>query len=412
MRRPGGRCRAAWIAAATALAAATARAEVVELIPSDRSAWTATNLFAPITGFFLGGPGYWYSQRRIEIQTTPPGATLDLFYVRANFQKGYEQTDAPATVLLPSRIEAGPRDSLMIRALLDGHRQREVYVRVRSRETKVQIDLEPVSNALVALTHMHFAGRTTLEFLTKEALTFRLQEAADGFTVVLTQTGKAPGAEATLEGVQSSILEAVRAQQLGEDLIVRVSLTDAARARQIETRSRQAFDPVRGLYGFSLDLVAPEDGTTPVGRAQAALLRIGPEAVSGCAGAFDAALREQLDASALSRALAPKGAFTDPYLRAALKRQGELSPDGVLTLIDGTRFRAAVPIELSAAASQAAEVRGYLSMLRHFVAELEPPSDRRESLRGLIAPELGPASFEAIVRDAELREQHCLARAS
>jgi hypothetical protein len=411
MRGRSWRRGIALLAVGSALRAGEAGAEVVELIPTERSAWGATNLFAPITGFFLGGPGYWYSARRIEVETTPPGAVLDLFYVRGNFQKGYEQTDAPATIVLPSRVEAGPRDSLTIRALLDGYRQGEVHVMVRSRQEKVHIELQPLANQLVAMTHGYFAGRTTLNFVTKESLTFRVQQAADGFTVVLTSTGKAAGSDGTLEGVQSSMLKSVKAQQLGEDLVVRVALTDAARARKVETRSRQSFDPVRGLYTFSLDVIAPEDGATPVQRAQAALREIQPGAVSGCAQEFDAALHEQLDPSALARALAPSGGFSDPYLRAALKRLGELSPDGELTLVDGTRFHAAIPIELSAAASQAAEVKGYLALLREFVARLEPASDRRESLRGLIAPELGVASFAAVMDAAEQRERSCLARA-
>ena len=84
--------------------------DVVELIPDEPPAWTPNNLFAPITGFFLGGgPGYWYSKRVVEIETTPPGAVLDLFYVRRNFQKRYEQADAPVRVILPSRIEATDR---------------------------------------------------------------------------------------------------------------------------------------------------------------------------------------------------------------------------------------------------------------------------------------------------------------
>ena len=234
-------------------------------------AWSATNLFAPITGLFLGGPGYWYSARSIEIETTPPGAVLDLFYVRSNFQKGYEQADAPATVILPSRIEAGPRDSLTIRALLDGYRQREVHVRVRSRDEKVHIELEPLANALVAMTHSNFAGRTTLDLpdqgaahLPRAGRERRLRGRAH---VDRQASGDAAG---TLEGVQSSMLKSVKAQQLGEDLVVRVSLTDAARARKIETRSRQSFDPVRGLH-VRARLVAPDDGSTPVQRAQAAL---------------------------------------------------------------------------------------------------------------------------------------------
>ena len=411
MRGRRWRGRAALLAGGAVLCVSTAAAEVVELIPSERSAWGATNLFAPVTGFFLGGPGYWYTARRIEVDTTPPGAVLDLFYVRGNFQKGYEQTEAPATLVLPSRVEAGPRDSITIRALLDGYRQAEAHVMVRSRETQVHIELQPLANQLVAMTHGYFAGRTTLNFVTKESLTFRIQEAADGFTVVLTSTGKSAGSEGTLEGVHSSIIKSVKAQQLGEDLVVRVALTDQARARKVETRSRQSFDPVRGLYTFALDVTAPEGDASPVQRAQTALREIPPGAVAGCAQEFDASLHEQLDPSALSRALSPSGSFTDPYLRAALKRLGELSPDGELTLADGTRFRASVPIELSAAAAQAADVKGYLALLREFVARLEAPSDRRESLRGLIAPELGVAQFNGVMDAAEQRERTCLARA-
>ena len=74
--------------------AASEELQSVELVPDDRAGWTLTNLFAPITGFFLGGPGYWYSPRRVEIRTTPPGASLDLFYVRRSFQKAFEQADA------------------------------------------------------------------------------------------------------------------------------------------------------------------------------------------------------------------------------------------------------------------------------------------------------------------------------
>ncbi len=122
---------------------ASAAGEVIELIPEERASWGATNLFAPITGFFLGGPGYWYKERRIEIETTPPGATIDLFYVRSNFQKAYEQAEAPVTIVLPSRVEAGPRDSVTIRALLDGYRRKDINVRVRSRWTSCRSSSSP-----------------------------------------------------------------------------------------------------------------------------------------------------------------------------------------------------------------------------------------------------------------------------
>ncbi len=100
----------------------------------------------------------------------------------------------------------------------------------------------------------------------------------------------------------------------------------------------------------------------------------------------------------------------DPYLRAAVKRLGEVSADGAVTLQDGTRFDTSVPLELSAAANQAAEARGFLALLRQFVAELEPPAYRRPTLRGLVAPEVGSDRFDAIVETAEIREHRCLAQ--
>src|SRR5215468_59067 len=107
----------AGLAALAALGAPLARAGgTVELAPADRPSWSLTNVFAPITGLFLGGPSYWYAPRRIAIETVPSGALLDLFYVRRNFQKGFEQAQSPVTVVLPSRIEAGPRDTLVVRA--------------------------------------------------------------------------------------------------------------------------------------------------------------------------------------------------------------------------------------------------------------------------------------------------------
>jgi hypothetical protein len=382
----------------------------VDLVPDERASWSATNIFAPITGLFLGGPGYWYRARKIEVETVPPGALLDLFYVRASFQKRYEQADAPVTILLPSRIEASNRDSVTIRALLDGYRQEEVHVRVRSRQKKVVIELAPLPNSLLAVTHRYFAGRASLAFLTKEALTFRVRKAADGFSVVLTETGTRSGAGSAVAGLSSPLVKAVGARQLGEDLVVHVVLTSEAVGDEVDVRSRQAFDSVRGVHMFALDLVPADGGGEAVHRAKAALERIRPHDVTGCALAYDSALREQLDLAALSRALAPAGSFTDPYLREAMKRLGQLSPGGVVTLTDGSKFLTSAPIELMAASNQSAEAVGYLAMLRRFVDELEPPESRRQTLRGLIAPELGAERFVAIADSAESRERNCLAR--
>jgi hypothetical protein len=388
-----------------------AAGEVIELIPEERASFNSSNVFAPVTGLFMGGPGYWYATRQIEVETVPPGAVLDLFYVRASFQKAYEQAESPVTILLPSRVEAGKRDSVTIRALLDGFRQQEVRVKMRSRQSKVVIELSPLPNVLLAVSHTYFAGRGSLAFLTKEPLNFRVQKGGGVFSVVLTETGADEAAQAAIEGASSPLLRSLQAQQLGEDLVVRVAVTESAAGDKVDIRSRQAFDAVRDVHIFALDFVPADGGAEAVQRAKAALVRVRTEDVTGCALAYGSALREQLEAADLSRALAPNGSFTDPYLREAMKRLGQLSPDGVITLTDGSRFHAEAPIELMAAASQSAEVIGYLAMLRSFVAELEPPESRHQTLRGLIAPELAAARFEAITAAAESREEICRASA-
>ncbi len=383
--------------------------EEIELIPDDRAGIGPANFFAPITGFFLGGPGYWYSPRRVTVRTTPPGAVLDLFYVRRSFQKGYEQVDAPAVVVLPSRNEAGPRDVLRIRAFLDGYQQSEVSVEIRSRQQEVMIDLVPLANQLLAVTHLYFADRSSFTFLSTEAVTFRAQKAAAEPTIILIETGLTPEAIAGMKGARDALVAGLRPQQLGTDLVVRLALTEKAREAKVDLRQHQSYDPIRRQHSLQLDVVPTVADASPVQRARAALARIGPERVSGCREGFDESLRAKLDPSDLARALAVKG-FTQPYLRAAMKRLGEILPDGAVLLTDGTAYRTAIPLELEAAQSQAADVRGYLAMLDSFVAELEPEPYRRETLRGLIGPEVGPAEFAVMVSTAEAVEQRCRAR--
>jgi len=386
---------------------APARAEsaVVELVPEDRASWGLRNVFAPFSMVFLG-PGYWYGERTLRVETSPPGAELDLFYVRANFQKRYEQSAAPVTIRLPSRIEAGPRDAVTVRAFLEGYRIEDVSVKVGSREEDVVIELEPLANTLKAVAHTTFAGRTTLSLFTAQVPQVRVQDRQGGYTVVLNQTAKSPEAVATLQSVKSTVIEKVDAQQLGEDLMVRIDLTPEAAAQKLELRSRAGQDPARGLHEYAIDLVRPGSGLSPE-RAQAALARVDTRDVSGCALVFDEALRANLDAEQLARALAPRGGFTEPYLRAAMKRLGELSPGGVVTMLDGSRWNPSVPLELSAAASQASLARGYLSLLRAFARNLDGAGETSETLRGLVAPELDPAAFGAALRGASAREKSC-----
>ena len=394
-----------------ALPATAAEREVIDLIPTMRSGWTIGRLFAPITGLFRGGPGYWYGERTLEIDTNPPGASLDLFYVRKNIQRRFERAESPILLRLPPRIETGRRDSVAIRAILDGHLHQEVQIEVRSRETQLTIELAPLPNHLKAMTHSHLSRRGSLKFLTGEAAKFRLRKRSDGFSIVLTETGQFEGASKTMRGVSSDNIKSLRAEQLGEDLVVRVELDTVAQGR-LDLRSTRGYDAARGLHEFTIELIPTEGNAAVLTKSRDALNRVRRSNVFGCALDFDRSMRAQLDSEALSRALAPSSSFLDRHLRSAIQRLGELSPDGLITLIDGSKFNSMIPLDLAAARAQSAEVIGVLSLLRAFINELEPSEHRRTALRGVIAPELGSERFDAIVEIAEDLERRCSARAA
>lgn len=371
----------------------------VDLVPPDRASWRPGNLFSWLR------PGHNYEPRSVLVETSPEGATLDLFYVRSNFQKRYEQAESPVRVTLPPRVEAGPRDALRVRAFREGYRQKEASIRVHSSQDRIVLELEPLPNTLVAASHVYLSGRGSLAFLAKESLTVRVQERDQGFNVILAETAIGKDVEGVFTGMKSPLVQEVEWLQLGEDLLVEVRMPDGKRSGY-ELRSRQTRDELRDLYLYSVELVPSDGGVDAVRRAREALARIRAGDVSGCGRVFDDALRAELDPEALARALGPRGTFTDPYLRAAMKRLIELSPGERVHMTDGSTFTAS-PIELAAAVSQAAQARGYLALLRAFVREIEAPPARRDTLRGLVAPEMSPDAFAQALEAAERREASC-----
>ena len=382
--------------------------ETVDMTPDDRPGFTMRNVGAGVGALFRGTK-YYYEERTVTIETTPARAFLDLFYVRSNFQKRFEQAESPVHVLLPRRAETTAKDSLTIRAFAEGYRLKSVTLPADTTQKRVVIDLDPLPNTLEALSHQYFAGRTSLTFLTKEQLAFRVQEAEGGISVILTETAQSRDAMATLEGARSPIVEEMTGQQLGEDLLVQITYSEEAIDDRVEVRSRESYDAARDLHAFTVDLLPRNGRSEAVARARDALARLSERDVTGCRLKFDATLRAQLDPGALSRALTPSGSFTDPYLRAAMRRLGEVSPGGVVSFATGVEFDPAVPIELEVALSQAADASGYLALLRQFVAEFETEEFRRETLRSLIAPELDPERFGQVVQAAEQSERRCLA---
>jgi hypothetical protein len=381
--------------------------EVLDMSPAGVAPWSLRYLAAPLISIFRG-PSYMYGVRRIEIETTPSGGFVDLFYVRSGFQKRFEQAEAPLTVILPSRLKAGPRDSFVIRAFAEGHRQKSVSFRVRSGVDEVAIDLDPLPNHLDGIGHRYFAGRSSITFLTREALTFRLQEAGDGIGVILNETAISDTARTSVESMRGPLIDEAYSQQLGEDLMVKLLLSEQGLRDRAEMRSRQAYDAPRDLYAFTVDLVPPGGEFASTTRALETLSSLDTSVIRGCALVYDDQLRGGLGAGELARALAPRGAATDRYLRAAMRRLGELSVDGVVDFVDGNQFRPQTPLELEMAIGNAAGAKGYLALLRSFVDGIEStPGAKRAALRSLLAPELAVERFEEVRGAAEVAESEC-----
>jgi hypothetical protein len=349
-----------------------------------------------------------YSAREIVIHTTPAGGYLDLFYVRSGFQKRFEQAESPLTVLLPSRLETGSRDSLTIRAFAEGYRQKSITFGLNQKIEDLVLNLVPLPNRLDHVSSRYFAGRTTISFLTAEALTFRLQEASDGYGIILTETAISEDARLSVSEIESPLIENSYSQQLGEDLMVKLVLGENSPI--LEVRSKQAYDAPRDFHVFGVSLVPSGSDSDRVEAAMNALARLTEADVSGCALIFDSVLRDELDPGSLARALRPNGSFTDPYLRAAMRRMGDLSVDNSVEFVDGTKLRPESPIELEMAMSNSGGARGFLVLLRSFVAGLEVERrERVESLRSLLAPELRLEEFTKFLSRAQAQEEECRA---
>jgi len=384
--------------------------DVVDMTPDTPPSWSFRYLGAPVIALFRG-TDYVYAPRRVGIETTPADGYLDLFYVRSGFQKRFEQSESPVTVILPSRLEAGPRDAFTVRAFADGYRPKSVTIRLADRFGDVKIDLEPLPNRLEVVSHRYFAGRSSIDLLTPEALTFRVQQAEDGYALILNETSLGDSARASVESIRSPLIEEAYSQQLGSDLMIKLVLVDPSSRDSVEVRSRQGYDAPRDLHEFSLDLMPAESGATSIATALDALAALSTKDVTGCRMEFDDALRAELDAGDLSRALRPRGAFTDRYLRAAMRRLGEVSVDGVVDFVDGTQLRPEDAIELEMAIANAATAKGYLALLDAFVARLEADAgNRTTALQTLLAPESPTNRFESHLKRARDVAGECDAR--
>jgi len=293
----------------------------------------------------------WFSPRVVEIETMPPGASLDLFYLRDNRQVRLEHAAAPARVRLPSRFAASSRDAVVVRAQLDGYETREVQIGARSDVDRVALDLAPAANQLEGVALRYLGGRGALELRTRGKLIFRTQPGERGFRVALIETAPARPVEQLVTGSARPLVDAVEFAQIGRDLYVSTALTPRGRAAAGVLRFRESLDRVRGWHVLAVEL-APEAPTAPeITSADAVLARTPQRPVRGCALDYDRALR------------------------------------------------AALALE--------ARAPGQLAQLRAAIAALEAPDDRRAALQSLIAADLPEAAFTAALDRAEAAERSC-----
>lgn len=371
--------------------------EEIVLVPADPAGFGPRNVFAAVTSVF-GAWSYWYKDLDVRIETAPADARIDLFYVRGNFQKMFATASSPVRVHLPSRIAATSRDAMIVRASANGYRTQRRTYRIAKVPDRIVLKLEPLPNALVALSHMHVGGRTTLTLRTTEKPEFRVVKSGsfEGFTLILAETGS------RLEGptrVSGGLVRSADVSSVGEDLIVRVETNGPG----IEVRSKASYDPVRREHLFSLDLTKKGARAFAPSEIQRQIARVGFSRSDPCNAAFEKALREALPPETFARSAPRPGTIAALYRREAMIALGRLD-HGRVSMVSGRHLRTGSPLELEVALQSAEDVRGYLALLGAYARR---QSDPQTVLRSLVTPDLSPESFAPAYEKAERAWEEC-----
>jgi hypothetical protein len=369
----------------------------VDLIPTERAAWSPKNLGIGVSSV-LGGWNYWYAEREIDVQTVPSNATLKLYYIRSNFQKRFEQSRSPALVKIPPRVDMTYKDAVRFSAIADGYLAQDVSFDAQKVPDKVVIQLQVLPNNLVALNHTEFGGRTSLRLATTEQADVRMSKNTSlrGFQIALTKTALKVDAKTQKGGGHITGIDAL---QLGEDAIIRVA-TDSG---DVEVRSRQSYDAVQQQHVYVFDVVAPGSSAPSDAQIRARLdaLTFAPD--ERCDDRFSAVLREKIGDSELGDAFRPSGELTDVYRREAMLRLGRLQQGQVKT-DTGEALHTGSSLELALAMQSAARVHSYLALLGALARSEPEPAD---ALRTLVAPTRSSAAFGPIYDAAESARKDC-----
>jgi hypothetical protein len=363
----------------------------VQLIPHDPAGFGLRNVGAAVTSIF-GAWNYWYAENVVLIDTAPSDAQVDLFYIRANFQKLYSRERSPIRVHLPSRVHATPRDALIIRATANGYRSQEQSFKIGKAPEKLVMTLEPLPNALVLLSHTHLGARTSLTLRMTEKAEFRVMKGRGfpGFSLVLAETASRLEPSPHAAG---GLLHGVEVTQIGEDLIVRVETLDP----KVETRSKATYDAIREEHVLVLDLTepgVPRQSSTTIRRE---IARADYTPGDPCDERFERSLREAFGPETLARAFRSSGTYADLYRREAMLARGRLDHGEVRTL-SGERFRTGSALELEVALQSGPLVEGYLALLGAYARTQDDPTT---VLRSLIAPEADAETFDPLYEVAE-----------
>jgi hypothetical protein len=393
-----GFCTPLALALSCAVPCASAE-ERVALSPQRAPPWRASRVLASLRDGAR-------EPRELRIETAPPGAQLELAYLRAGAQLAHARGAAPLVATLPSHALTAEGDRILVRAELAGYAPHELALDARELSGRVRVELAPLPPRLLAGSLLELGEHSRLELISDRALDARLVRTESGWRLVLADVAASDDLGARLEALRGEAVARVRVRVVGTDWIV--ELTQASGERRSPRLTRRD-ETVRSASHLALEWL-PEGGEErALARARDALARLDAGDLGGCGAAFEDALAASLGRETLARSLAPSGAFTDAYVALALEALAAASPRAELALRDGSRVASSSLLARASVAARASEVRNLLVAIRALAESLAPPGDAQHTLHAWLAPERTPEDFTASYARAADAEAGCRA---
>ncbi len=345
-------------------------------------------------------PLHYFPERRVQVSTSPPGADLDLLYLReGGSMRLFEQARSPVVVKLPSRFVASEGDVLLIRAFAPGYRRAEAHVSVHGGDEVAELALEPSARVVQEVWARDFGRGASVTVLADGPIDIERHGEGGVLRVVLPDTALGEGVAATLPGTSGSTLTAVRPFQLGSELMLSLELAPGTRAE--DARFQAAALASRRQWKLLVSLPAASGASPPT---LPAWFATEPPAPTPCDLAFDAALREGLDRDRLRRALAPGDPATAPILSEAIERLARARPTGEVALLGGARLDPGTHAGRTASHTYAHEIVGLLAVFEGLLGGGEAGD---AVLASLLAPGTRPSAFLTVLEGARSQRAAC-----